>query len=69
MPFTRREAMLSAGALAAATVFPPETGMAQESASPAQGISAAAWLTSSRWRRRRCPPWVGNTSMPARAMS
>jgi 4-hydroxymandelate oxidase len=41
VPFTRREALASAGALAAATIFPSATTMAQDSRPPAQPLSAA----------------------------
>ncbi len=41
MPFTRREALASAGALAAASIFPPAKTLAQDSRAPAQAVSAA----------------------------
>lgn len=41
MPFTRREALVSAGALAAVSVFPPAKTMAQDSNPPSQAISEA----------------------------
>lgn len=40
MPFTRREALASAGALAAATLFPPAKAEAQDSRAAAQASSA-----------------------------
>jgi 4-hydroxymandelate oxidase len=41
VPFTRREALVSAGALAAASLFPPAKVPAQDSRPPAQPLSAA----------------------------
>jgi 4-hydroxymandelate oxidase len=41
VPFTRREALVSAGALAAVSVFPPAKTMAQDSKPSSEAISAA----------------------------
>ena len=41
MPFTRREVLVSSGALAAVSVFPLARTMAQDSNPPSQAIAAA----------------------------
>ena len=64
MPFTRREALTSAGVLVAACSVPFANSMAQEAATPLKPVrrlrrNQFASRTLSRWRRRNARDGMG----------